>query len=70
MTSLALINIHTLVTNSKEHGDGILGELRDCSLVIENGFVAQIAQGTPQGVDQVIDCAEKTVIPEIGRAHV
>ena len=69
MTSLALINIHTLVTNSKEHGDGILGELRNCSLVIENGYVAQIAKGTPQGVDQVIDCAEKTVIPGFVDAH-
>ena len=69
MTSLALTNIQTLVTNSSHHGTGVLGEINNCSLVIEDGVISQISPTIPQGVDQEIDCSAKTVIPGFVDSH-
>ena len=69
MTSIAFTNIQTLVTNSSRHGTGLLGEINNCTLVVEDGVISQISSAIPQGVDQEIDCSGKTVIPGFVDSH-
>lgn len=69
MTSIAFTNIQTLVTNSSRHGTGLLGEVNNCTLVVEDGVISQISSAIPQGVDQEIDCSGKTVIPGFVDSH-
>lgn len=69
MTSLALANIATLVTNSPDLGEGKLGHLTGKTLVIDNGAVAAITDSIPQGIDSQIDCTGKTVIPGFVDSH-
>ncbi len=69
MSSLALTNISTLVTNSADLGEGLLGLSRNRCLVIEDGFVSSVANKVPEGVDEVIDCSGKTVIPGFVDSH-
>jgi len=47
----------------------VLGEINNCSLVIEDGVISQISPTIPQGVDQEIDCSAKTVIPGFVDSH-
>jgi imidazolonepropionase len=69
VTSIAFTNIQTLVTNSSRHGTGLLGEINNCTLVVEDGVISQISSAIPQGVDQEIDCSGKTVIPGFVDSH-
>ena len=69
MSSVALTNIATLVTNSAELGEGLLGLSQGKTLVLEDGRVAAISNRTPEGIDEVIDCAGKTVIPGFVDSH-
>ena len=69
MSSVALTNIATLVTNSPELGEGLLGLSQGKTLVLEDGKVAAISDRTPEGVDEVIDCAGRTVIPGFVDSH-
>jgi imidazolonepropionase len=68
--SLAITNIGSLVTNDPNLGSGILGELEDASLVIENGQVAWVgsSSSTP-ATDQVIDAQGMGVIPGFVDSH-
>jgi imidazolonepropionase len=69
VSSIAFTNIATLVTNDASSGDGILGLLREATLVVEDGLIASITQGKPSGVDSVIDCAGKTLLPGFVDSH-
>ena len=69
MSSIAFTNIATLVTNDVSFGDGELGLLREATLVVEDGLIASITQGKPSGVDSVIDCAGKTLLPGFVDSH-
>jgi imidazolonepropionase len=69
VSSIALTNIATLVTNSAELGEGLLGLSQGKTLVLEDGKVAALSDRTPEGVDEVIDCAGKTVIPGFVDSH-
>ena len=69
MSSIALTNIATLVTNSPELGEGLLGLSQGKTLVLEDGKVAAISDRTPEGVDEVLDCAGRTVIPGFVDSH-
>jgi imidazolonepropionase len=69
VSSIAFTNIATLVTNDVSSGDGVLGVLRDATLVVENGLIASITQGKPTGVDSVIDCTGKTLLPGFVDSH-
>jgi imidazolonepropionase len=68
--SVAITNIGSLVTNDPNRGSGILGELEDASLVIENGQVAWVgsSSSTP-ATDQVIDAQGMGVIPGFVDSH-
>ena len=57
------------MTNSPELGEGLLGLSQGTTLVLEDGKVAALSDRTPEGIDEVIDCAGKTVIPGFVDSH-
>ena len=68
--SLAITNIGSLVTNDPNVGSGILGELENATLVIENGKVAWVGNsGSAPAADQVIDAQGMGVIPGFVDSH-
>ena len=68
--SVAITNIGSLVTNDPNLGSGILGELENASLVIENGKVAWVGNsGSAPAADQVIDAGGMGVIPGFVDSH-
>lgn len=69
MSSVAFINIETLVTNNPDKGDGVLGVIHGASLVVENGVISEIGTTLPSGVDKEIDCTGKTLLPGFVDSH-
>ena len=69
MSSIAFANAANLVTNVSERGDGILGLISKATIVVEDGLISQITQGIPSGVDSVIDCTGKTLLPGFVDSH-
>ena len=69
MSSVAFTNIATLVTSDPSSGNGILGLLHNSTVVVEDGVVSQITQGTPSGIDSVVDCSGKTLLPGFVDSH-
>jgi imidazolonepropionase len=68
--SLAITNIGSLVTNDPNLGIGILGELENATLVIEDGKVAWVGNsGSAPATDQVIDAGGTAVIPGFVDSH-
>jgi len=68
--SLAITNIGSLVTNDPSLGSGILGELENASLVIEDGKIAWVGNsGSTPATDQVIDAQGMGVIPGFVDSH-
>jgi imidazolonepropionase len=66
--TLVIDNIGLLVTNSDEHGEGVLGLRRDVALVIEGETVRAIE---PRGAvaDARVDAAGRCVIPGFVDSH-
>ncbi len=69
MSSIAFTNAASLVTNDSQRGSGILGLLHNATLIVEDGLISQITQGIPSGVDSVIDCTGKTLLPGFVDSH-
>ncbi|MEY4035562.1 MAG: hypothetical protein RLZZ311_739 [Actinomycetota bacterium] len=69
MSSIAFANAANLVTNVSELGDGILGLISKATVVVEDGLISQITQGVPSGVDSLIDCTGKTLLPGFVDSH-
>lgn len=69
MSSIAFSNIASLVTNDPSQGEGRLGLLNGASVVIEDGLVVQIGVSIPSGVDRVIDCHDKSLLPGFVDSH-
>jgi imidazolonepropionase len=68
--SVAITNIGSLVTNDPNLGSGILGELENASLVIEDGRIAWVGNsGSAPAADQVIDAGGMGVIPGFVDSH-
>ena len=68
--SLAITNIGSLVTNDPNLGSGILGELENASLIIEDGTVAWVGNSvSAPSTDQVIDAQGMGVIPGFVDSH-
>ena len=68
--SIAITNISSLVTNDQSLGSGILGEISNASLVIENGKIAWVGKTNDvPNTDQKIDIAGKAVIPGFVDSH-
>jgi imidazolonepropionase len=68
--SLAITNISSLVTNDSNLGLGLLGEIENAALVIENGHVAWVgnSKDTP-ATDSLIDAKGMGVIPGFVDSH-
>jgi imidazolonepropionase len=68
--SIAITNIGSLVTNDPSLGPGILGELTNAALVIENEKVVWVGNSISVPVtDQQIDAEGKAVIPGFVDSH-
>jgi imidazolonepropionase len=68
--SLAITNIGSLVTNDPNIGSGILGELENAGLVIEDGKIAWVGNsGSAPASDQTIDAKGMGVIPGFVDSH-
>jgi imidazolonepropionase len=68
--SVAITNIGSLVTNDQNLGSGILGELENASVVIEDGKIAWVGNsGSAPAADQVIDAKGMGVIPGFVDSH-
>ena len=68
--SLAITNIGSLVTNDPNLGQGLLGEVENAALVIEDGKVAWVgnSKGAPAS-DSMIDALGMGVIPGFVDSH-
>ena len=68
--SLVITNIGSLVTNDPNLGSGILGELENAGLVIEDGKIAWVGNsGSAPASDQTIDAKGMGVIPGFVDSH-
>jgi imidazolonepropionase len=68
--SIAITNIGSLVTNDQSIGSGILGEIENAALVIENDRIAWVGLTSDvPDTDQKIDVAGKAVIPSFVDSH-
>ena len=68
--SIAITNIGSLVTNDQSLGSGILGEISNASLVIENDKIAWVGNtNVVPDTDQQIDAVGKAVIPGFVDSH-
>ena len=68
--SIAITNIDSLVTNDQSLRSGILGELQNAALVIENDKIAWVGVTSEvPATDQQIDVAGKAVIPGFVDSH-
>jgi len=68
--SLAITNIGSLVTNDPNIGSGILGELENAGLVIEDGKIAWVGNSeSAPASDQTIDAKGMGVIPGFVDSH-
>jgi len=69
VSSIAFTNIATLVTNDSSVGEGDLGILRNTTLIVEDGLITEISQGSLSGVDSEVDCTGKTLLPGFVDSH-
>ena len=68
--SVAITNIGSLVTNDPNLGIGILGEIENAGVVIEDGKISWIGNsGSAPEPDQVIDAKGMGVIPGFVDSH-
>jgi imidazolonepropionase len=68
--SLVITNIGSLVTNDQNLGSGILGELENASVVIEEGKIAWVGDsGSAPASDETIDAKGMGVIPGFVDSH-
>ena len=68
--SIAITNIGSLVTNDQSLGSGLLGEIENAALVIENDKVVWVGNSAQvPDADQKIDAEGKAVIPGFVDTH-
>lgn len=70
MSTTAIVNIGSLITNDQALGAGLLGELQDAAIVVQDGRVAWVGS-TAQvpAADRVIDAQGRTVLPGFVDSH-
>lgn len=69
MSSVAFTNIATLVTCDPQSGEGVLGVIRNATIVVDGGVISHVTHGVPSGVDSEIDCSGKTLLPGFVDSH-
>jgi imidazolonepropionase len=68
--SLAITNIGSLVTNDRQNGTGLLGEIENAAVVIENGKISWVGNANDvQATDNLIDAHGMGVIPGFVDSH-
>jgi imidazolonepropionase len=68
--SLAITNIGSLVTNDPQNGTGLLGEIENAAVVIENGKISWVGNAKDvQATDNLIDAHGMGVIPGFVDSH-
>ena len=68
--SIAITNIGSLVTNDQSLGLGILGEIENSAVVIENDKIAWVGNTNDvPAADQQLDASRKAVIPGFVDSH-
>lgn len=70
MRSVAFTNIGSLITNDQGLGLGLLGELQNASVVVEDGLIAWVGDSkvTPNS-DEIIDVQGGTLLPGFVDSH-
>ncbi|MBS1882981.1 MAG: imidazolonepropionase [Actinobacteria bacterium] len=68
MSALAIDNIGLLVTNDPAVGEGLLGEVRDASVVFEDGRVVAVGRAGVE-VDGRVDAGGRCVMPGFVDSH-
>jgi imidazolonepropionase len=69
VSSTAFTNIATLVTNEPNIGEGSLGILHNATVVIEDDLIVFVGNGSQSGVDHMIDCSGRTLLPGFVDSH-
>ncbi|MEY3473376.1 MAG: hypothetical protein RLY22_879 [Actinomycetota bacterium] len=70
MRSVAFTNIGSLITNDQGLGLGLLGELQNASVVVENGLIAWVGDSsTTPDTDENIDVQGGTLLPGFVDSH-
>ena len=70
MRSVAITNIGSLITNDQSLELGLLGELRDAAMVVEDGQVAWVGSSAAvPDTDESIDVEGRTVLPGFVDSH-
>ena len=70
MASVLYTDIASLVTNDQSHELGILGELENAALVIENGHISWLGESTKAPIaDQSVSLQGRAVIPGFVDSH-
>ena len=68
--ALAITNIGSLVTNDPQVGTGLLGEIENAAVVIENGKISWVGNAKDvQATDELIDAHGMGVIPGFVDTH-
>jgi imidazolonepropionase len=68
--SLAITNIGSLVTNDPTTESGLLGEIENAAVVIENGKISWVGNAKDvQATDDLIDAHGMGVIPGFVDSH-
>ena len=68
--SLAITNIGSLVTNDPQVGTGLLGEIENAAVVIDNGKISWVGNAKDvQATDESIDAQGMSVIPGFVDSH-
>jgi imidazolonepropionase len=68
--SLAITNIGSLVTNDPQLGSGLLGEIENAAVVIEDGKISWVGQASEiEATDNLIDAHGMGVIPGFVDSH-
>jgi imidazolonepropionase len=69
VSSTAFTNIATLVTNDPTIGESALGVLHGATVVVEESHITFVGKGAQSGVDNIIDCSGKTLLPGFVDSH-
>ena len=70
MRSVAITNIGSLITNDQSLELGLLGELHDAAIVVEDGIVAWVgSSAAAPETDELIDVEGRTVLPGFVDSH-
>ena len=70
MSSVAITNIRSLVTNDQSLELGLLGELQNAAIVVEDGVISWLGDSTAvPDADEQIDVEGRTVLPGFVDSH-